>query len=348
MTAGSDASAVRPGFELNVGRLSAWLTNNVAGFAGPLTVEQFSGGQSNPTFRLTTPGARYVLRRKPAGPLLKGAHAVDREARVLQVLAGSGVPVPRVHTLCTDDSVIGSWFYVMDLVEGRIFWDGGLPGVPQTERAAYQDAMGETIAQLHALDPVALGLADFGRSGNYFERQLCRWAERYRADEAAGRIADLDAVIAWLEDRIPADEPTRLVHGDYRIDNLIFHPNEPRVVAVLDWELATLGDPIVDFAYNLLMYRVPSALPWGLADRDLGALGLPDEASYVAAYCRQTGRDTIDGLDRYIVLNLFRMAAIIHGIKGRMIRGNAASAEAGRMVAHLERLARLARQIADR
>lgn len=327
-------------------RLSAWLAAHVPSFAGPLKVEQFSGGQSNPTFRLTTPGMRYVLRRQPGGPLLKGAHAVDREARVIQALAGSAVPVPKVHALCTDDSVIGSWFYVMELVEGRIFWDGGLPDVPQSDRAVYHGAMGATMAALHMLDPVALGLGDFGRCGRYFERQLTNWAKRYRGDEAAGRSADLDAVVEWLEARIPPDEPTRLVHGDYRIDNLIFHPRERSVVAVLDWELATLGDPIVDFAYNLLMYRVPSAVPWGLADRDLEPLGLPDEAAYVAAYCARTGREGIDGLDRYIVLNLFRVAAIIHGIKGRLMRGTAASAEAGRMVAHLDLLAQTARQIA--
>lgn len=327
-------------------RLSAWLAAHVPSFAGPLKVEQFSGGQSNPTFRLTTPGMRYVLRRQPGGPLLKGAHAVDREARVIQALAGSAVPVPKVHALCTDDSVIGSWFYVMELVEGRIFWDGGLPDVPQSDRAAYQGAMGATMAALHMLDPVALGLGDFGRGGRYFERQLTNWTKRYRGDEAAGRSADLDAVVEWLEARIPPDEPTRLVHGDYRIDNLIFHPRERSVVAVLDWELATLGDPIVDFAYNLLMYRVPSAVPWGLADRELEPLGLPDEAAYVAAYCARTGREGIDGLDRYIVLNLFRVAAIIHGIKARLMRGTAASAEAGRMVAHLDLLAQTARQIA--
>ena len=327
-------------------RLSAWLAAHVPSFAGPLKVEQFSGGQSNPTFRLTTPGMRYVLRRQPGGPLLKGAHAVDREARVIQALAGSAVPVPKVHALCTDDSVIGSWFYVMELVEGRIFWDGGLPDVPQSERATYHGAMGATMAALHMLDPVALGLGDFGRCSGYFERQLTNWTKRYRSDEAAGRSADLDAVVEWLEARIPPDEPTRLVHGDYRIDNLIFHPRERSVVAVLDWELATLGDPIVDFAYNLLMHRVPSAVPWGLAGRNLKALGLPDEAAYVAAYCARTGREGIDGLDRYIVLNLFRVAAIIHGIKGRLIRGTAASAEAGRMVAHLDLLAQTARQVA--
>ena len=297
---------------------------------------------------MTTPRARYVLRCQPLGPLLKGAHAVDREASVMQALAGVGFPVPRVHALCVDPQVIGSMFYVMDFADGRIFWDGGLPDVPCQDRAAYLSAMAETIAKLHALDPVTIGLGDYGRPGRYFERQLERWSRQYQSDEAAGRLADMDAVAEWLHAHIPANDTTCLVHGDYRIDNIVFHPTEPRVIAVLDWELSTLGDPIVDFAYNLLMYRVPSALPWGLADRDMAGLGLPDEQAYVADYCHRTGRSHIPDLDTYIVFNLFRMAAIIHGIKGRMLRGNAASAEAGAMVAHLELLARTARDIANR
>ena len=329
-------------------RLSEWLTENVAGFTGPLSLKKFDGGQSNPTFLLTTPGCSYVLRRQPLGPILKGAHAVDRESRVLTALAGAGFPVPRVHALCTDPSVIGSAFYVMDFVEGRIFWDGGMPDVPTDERGAYQSAIAATLAELHSHDPAALGLSDYGRSERYFERQLHRWASQYRADESAGRYADMDVVADWLEARVPAEAATCLVHGDYRIDNLVFHPSEPRIIAVLDWELSTVGDPIVDFAYNAMMFRVPCAMPWGLADRDLRSLGLPDEATYVAEYCRRTGRENIPDLDIYIVFNLFRMAAIIHGIKGRMLRGNAASAEAASMVAHLDLLARIARETADR
>ena len=332
---------------IDLDRLSAWLTENVAGFAGPLSLDKFDGGQSNPTFLLTTPGGRYVLRRQPLGPILKGAHAVDREARVTGALARVNFPVPHVHALCTDATVIGSSFYIMDFVDGRIFWDGGLPGVPRGERGAYQSAMTATLAELHGYDPAVLGLGDYGRSERYFERQLQRWTSQYRADEAVGRYPDLDFVIDWLEARVPFEAATSLVHGDYRIDNLVFHPDEPRVIAVLDWELSTLGDPIVDFAYSVMMYRVPSALPWGLADRDLSALGLPDEATYVADYCHRTGRANIPDLDIYIVFNLFRMAAIIHGIKGRMQRGNAASAEAGAMVAHLDLLAHIARTTAN-
>ena len=328
------------------GRLSAWLTENMAGFEGPLSLEKFAGGQSNPTFLLTTPSGRYVLRRQPLGPMLKGAHAVDREARVMGALAGVRFPVPRVYALCTDATVIGSSFYVMDFVDGRIFWDGGLPGVPRNDRAMYQTALTETLAELHGYDPSALGLSDYGRSERYFERQLERWTSQYRADEGAGRNQDMDAVADWLEAHVPRNATTCLVHGDYRIDNMVFHPHEPRIIAVLDWELSTLGDPIVDFAYSLLMYRVPSAMPWGLADRNLSALGLLDETSYIADYCRRTGRAHIPDLDTYIVFNLFRMAAIIHGIKGRIQRGNAASAQAGTMVAHLDLLAHLARKTA--
>ena len=333
---------------INIDSLTAWLVENVDGFAGPLSLKKFDGGQSNPTFLVTAASGHYVLRRQPLGPILKGAHAVDREARVMGALGDAGFPIPRVHALCADACVIGSAFYLMDFADGRIFWDGGLPDVSREERGAYQSAIAATLAQLHNYDPAALRLGDYGRPERYFERQLHRWTTQYRADEASGRYADMDAVADWLEARIPREATTRLVHGDFRIDNLVFHPSEPRIIAVLDWELSTLGDPIVDFAYNLLMYRVPSAMRWGLADRDLGALGLPDEANYIADYCRRTGRGNIPDLDTYVVFNLFRMAAIIHGIKGRMLRGNAASAEASVMVAHLDLLAQIARDTARR
>ena len=340
--------AVGRGDSLDAGRLSQWMAANVADFGGPLTIERFTDGQSNPTFRLTTPHARYVLRRKPPGLLLPGAHAIDREARVIQALTAGGFPVPHVRALCTDDAVIGSWFYIMDLVDGRIFWDGGLPDIPRHERHLYQDAMVKMLALLHSLDPVDFGLADFGLPDDYFARQFARWTRQYRADEAAGRSADMDVAAEWLQSRIPTQSRTALVHGDYRIDNLIFHPVEPRVIAVLDWELSTLGDPLVDFAYNVMMYRVPSAMPWGLADRDLSALGIPSEDNYVSKYCAMTGRKGIPDLDRYIVLNLFRMAAIIHGIKGRMIRGNASSDSADKMIVHMDLLAATARAIIER
>ena len=344
-TAGS--TAVRAGFELDANALEAWLDGHVDGFRGPLTIEQFSGGQSNPTFKLITPRASYVLRRKPMGILLKGAHAIDREARIMQALETQGFPVPHVNALCTDDAVIGSWFYVMDFSEGRIFWDGGFPGLSAPQRAAHQDAMNATIAALHGIDPTAIGLGDFGRPAQYLERQVGRWSRQYLEDEAAGRTVDMDFLIDWLPAHLPPDGPTGIVHGDFRIDNMIFHPHRTEIVAVLDWELSTLGDPVVDFAYNLMMYRVPSAAPWGLADRDLRFLGLPDEASYIAAYCRRTQRDGIANLDVYLAFNLFRLAAIIHGIKGRMIRGTASSADAGAMVARMDLLTGIARAIAE-
>jgi aminoglycoside phosphotransferase (APT) family kinase protein len=340
-------SAVRANARFDVGALERWMDEHVAGFHGPLTVEQFAGGQSNPTFRLIAPSGRYVMRRKPGGQLLKGAHAVDREARVMLALASVGFPVPKVHGLCTDDGVIGTWFYVMDMVEGRIFWDADFPGVPAVGKGECQEAMGATIAALHNIDPQAIGLDDYGRPGRYLARQIERWSRQYREDTLAGSTADLDFLVEWLPEHAPADESIAIVHGDFRIDNMIFHPTEPKVAAVLDWELSTLGHPLVDFTYNLMMYRVPSTIRWGLADRDLATLGLPTENEYVAAYCRRTGREHIGHLDTYIVFNLFRLAAIIHGIKGRMLRGNASSAEAAAMVANMDVLAATARSIAQ-
>ncbi|USQ97392.1 phosphotransferase [Caulobacter sp. RL271] len=339
--------AVRDNARFDTAALERWLAANVPGFSGPMSVEQFAGGQSNPTFRLTTPKRAYVMRRKPPGQLLKGAHAVDREARVMRALEGAGFPVPHVHALCQDDSIIGSWFYVMDLVEGRIFWDGDFPGVAREGKAAHLDAMNATLAQLHGLDPVAIGLSDYGRPDGYLRRQIERWSRQYREDDLAGRTADLDFLVEWLPTRAPTDEAVSVVHGDFRIDNMVFHPERPEVIAVLDWELSTLGHPVVDFAYNLMMYRAPAAMRWSLVGRDLDALGYPDEAAYVAAYLRRTGRTQIADLEVHVAFNLFRLAAIIHGIKGRMLRGNAASADAAGMVAHMDTLAATARQVAE-
>jgi len=327
--ANAGTTPVREGYAFDEAALGAWLAANVPDFAGPLRVEQFRGGQSNPTYKLVTPHRSYVLRRKPPGQLLKGAHAVEREARVLSALGDAGFPVARVHGLCTDDAVIGTWFYVMDMVEGRIFWDAAIPEVSHDERPAYFDAMNATIAQLHGYDPETIGLGDYGRPGNYFARQIGRWSQQYVDDVDAGRDPNMDRLIAWLPDNIPDDgDESRVVHGDFRIDNMIFHPTEPKVLAVLDWELSTLGHPLADFAYHAMMYHMPPHIVAGLAGADLAALNIPAEDDYVAAYCRRTGRAGIPGYAFYIAFNFFRMAAIFHGIKGRVIRGTAASAQA--------------------
>jgi len=346
---GADANlgttAVREGFAFDEAALSAWMQANIAGFAGPLRVAQFKGGQSNPTYQLITPGKSYVLRRKPPGNLLKGAHAVEREARVLVGLEQAQFPVAHVYGLCTDESVIGSWFYIMDMVEGRIFWDATVPGVSKTERAAIFDAMNATMAQLHSVDYAAVGLGDYGRPGNYFERQISRWSQQYLDDADAGRDPNMDRLIAWLPSHIPPDDDaTSVIHGDFRIDNMIFHPTEPRVLAVLDWELSTLGHPGADFAYNAMMYRMPPAIVAGLAGADIAALGIPDEAAYVAAYCARTGRAAMPGYDFYVAFNFFRLAAIFHGIKGRVIRGTASSAQAQDRVTVLPELMDIAWQ----
>jgi aminoglycoside phosphotransferase (APT) family kinase protein len=344
----TDSGAGAPRTPLDEAALARWLAGEVPGFEGPLSIEQFNGGQSNPTYRLSTPGARYVLRRKPPGPLVKGAHDVLREARVQAALAGSPVPVAPILAACEDESVIGSAFYVMALVEGRIFWDSSLPEVPREERAAYFDEMNRVIAALHGLDPAALGLGDYGRTGNYFARQIARWSQQYLADEQAGRDPDMDALVAWLPGAIPDGDETTLVHGDFRADNMIFHPTRPEVLAVLDWELSTLGHPLGDFAYHAMVYRLPHDILGGLGGRDLAALGLPSEAAHLAAYCRRTGRPGVPHWDFYIAFNMFRLAAILHGIKGRMLRGNASSANAAERAAAYPRLARLARETMER
>lgn len=340
---------VRQGYGFDETGLERWMHQHVDGYAGPLVVEQFKGGQSNPTYKLITPSRCYVLRRKPSGVLLKGAHAVDREARVMAALAKTGFPVPAILGVCTDESVIGTWFYVMEMVAGRIFWDATFPEVPRDERAAYFDAMNATLAQLHCVDYRSVGLEDFGRVGSYFERQVARWSKQYLEDEPAGRDPHMDRLVEWLPAHIPAaSDETAIIHGDLRCDNMIFHPREPRVLAVLDWELSTLGHPLADFAYHAMMYRMPPTIVAGLAGADLVALGIPDESSYVSAYLRRTGRSDLPAYDYYVAFNFFRLAAIFHGIKGRTLRGTAASAQARERAAMFPELARLGWQQALR
>ncbi|GGC13552.1 aminoglycoside phosphotransferase [Novosphingobium endophyticum] len=341
--ANTGTTAVREGYAFDEGALSAWLKAHVEGYEGPLAVEQFKGGQSNPTYKLLTPSRAYVLRRKPPGQILKGAHAVEREAKALSALYAAGFPVARVHGLCTDETVIGTWFYVMEMVEGRIFWDAAVPGVSQEARAAIYDAMNATIAQLHSYDPEAIGLGDYGKPGNYFARQVGRWSKQYREDKEAGRNPDMDAVIEWLEANMPEDDgASSVIHGDFRIDNIIFAPDEPRVLAVLDWELSTLGHPLADFAYHAMMYRMPPHIVAGLRGVEIETLGIPSEAAYVASYCRRTGREAMPAYQYCTAFNFFRLAAIFHGIKGRVIRGTASNAQARERAGAFPELARLA------
>lgn len=343
---GSEANAgvepVRKGFLINENALAAWMTANVPDFSGPLQIWQFRGGQSNPTYKLVTPGKTYVMRRKPPGQLAKGAHAVDREFRILSALGGAGFPVAKTYSLCTDDAVIGSWFFIMDMVDGRIFWDAAFSEVPKAERADYYAEMNRVLAQLHGLNPDATGLGDYGRAGNYFQRQISRWTSSYLADIDAGQDEGMDKLIEWLPEAIPPGDENSIVHGDFRCDNLIFHPTEPRILAVLDWELSTLGHPLADFAYHSMMYRMPPDIVAGLGGKDPLALGLPSETDYIAQYCANTGRKSIPDYDFYIAFNFFRMAAIFHGIKGRVARGQAASAHAAKRAQAYPRLVQLA------
>ncbi|MBV1686180.1 phosphotransferase [Novosphingobium sp. G106] len=342
--ANSGTDPVREGYGFDEAALAKWMTANVEGFRGPMEVRQFKGGQSNPTYQLVTPAQKYVLRRKPPGELLPGAHAVDREALVLSKLGAAGFPVAKVYGLCTDDAVIGTWFFVMEMVEGRIFWDATFPEVSRDERPRYLDAMNQTIALLHSYDPAAIGLGEYGKPGNYFARQISRWSRQYLADDLAGRNADMDALVEWLPGNIPEGDESTVVHGDFRCDNMIFHPTQPRVLAVLDWELSTLGHPIADFANHAMMYRMPPDIVAGLEGADLAALNIPSEAEYVAAYCARTGRSSIENWHFYLAFNLFRLAAIFHGIKGRVLRGTASSVNARDRAEAFPRLAGLARE----
>lgn len=327
---------------LDTERLQPYLEQNLPGFSGTLTAEKFAGGQSNPTFRLSADGRHYVLRRKPPGELLASAHAVDREFRVISALGETDVPVPHAYLLCEDESIIGSMFYIMEYLDGRVFWDPTLPEVTDNaERAAMYDEMNRVLAALHSVDVDAVGLSDFGRPGNYYARQISRWTKQYRASETEHSDA-MEALIAWLPENMPADDgAVSLVHGDYRLDNVMFHPSEPRIIAVLDWELSTLGHPLADLAYQVMAWQLPGdAGLRGLQGVDRQSLGLPDDSEYIDAYCRRTGRAGIDHWNFYLVFCFFRLAAILQGVKKRALMGNASSPEAKAKGALVEPLAR--------
>jgi aminoglycoside phosphotransferase (APT) family kinase protein len=315
--------------------LEAWMRANVEGYRGPLEVRQFKGGQSNPTYQLVTPGQKYVLRRKPPGKLLASAHAVDREYKVITALHTTGFPVARSYGLCSDESVIGTMFYVMEMVEGRILWDQTLPQYAPAERRAIFMAKLKTLADLHNTDYQAIGLGDYGKPGNYMARQVDRWTKQYRASETT-RIEDMDRLIEWLPMTVPAQDRTSVVHGDYRLDNMVIHATEPRVAAVLDWELSTLGEPLGDFTYLLMNWfnGAISMLP------DLKAHGIPTIEEYTAEYCRLTKRDNLPNLDWFFAYNTFRLAGILQGILGRVRDGTANHPQAAAMALRIPPLAK--------
>jgi aminoglycoside phosphotransferase (APT) family kinase protein len=345
----SGTKEVQPHLRFDSARLEAFLAAEVEGYQGPLEVREFKGGQSNPTYQLVTPARRYVLRRKPPGVLMPSAHQVDREFRVISALNAAGFPTPRAYALCTDESVIGTMFYVMEMVEGRILWDLALPGLAPAERAGIYDAMITTLAHLQRLDYRAVGLDGFGKTSDYMARQIHRWSKIYVASETA-HVPRMNALNEWLPRNVPATEDTVIIHGDYRLDNMILHPTEPRVIAVLDWELSTLGHPLGDFVYHMAPWFIPAIdeRVSSLEGLDLVALGIPTERQYLERYCALTGRDGIPNLDFYKAYTVWRLAAIYQGIIKRVQDGTAASSEAPSTTDIVERFAERAWEFAAR
>ena len=335
--------------QIDTAALKAYFAAHVAGYRGPLNASKFATGQSNPTFLVETERAKYVLRRKPPGTLLKSAHAIEREYAVMLALGATDVPVPRMLALCEDASVLGTPFYVMAHVDGRIFWDPAVPEVSRADRSAIYDEMNRVLAALHAVDPKAVGLENYGKPGNYFARQIARWGDQYRASET-GVIADMDALTAWLGANMPPDDGrVAIVHGDYRIDNFIFAKDAPKIVAVLDWELSTLGHPFADLAYQCMQWRLPNEGVFrGLAGVDRAALGIPGEADYVALYCRRAGIGAMTHWNFYLAFSFFRLAAILQGVRKRALDGNASNPERGlKMGEAVPLLAHMAMRLAD-
>ena len=332
-------------------RLQDFMANHVEGFEGPIEVEQFKGGQSNPTYRITAKSGKYVLRRKPPGKLLKSAHAVDREYRVISALKAQEFPVPKPHVLCTDDSVLGTMFYIMDFADGRVVWNPHVPGVSREHRTAVFDSLNATIAHLHSIDPDQAGLSDFGKPGGYVARQIDRWSKQYKASETQ-KVAEMDKLMAWLPDACPADSDVAIVHGDFRLDNTVLHKSEPKIIAVLDWELSTLGDPIADFTYHMMQWHMPpsnsGAGVGSLVGHDLNALGIPSMEAYIERYCERTGRNEIGSFDFYFAYNFFRMGAIFQGIVGRVRDGTAANPNAAAMESQVRPMAEVAWEYAER
>ncbi|MBT8086152.1 MAG: phosphotransferase family protein [Woeseia sp.] len=344
----SGTRPVRDDHAIDEQRLHDYLAEHLDGFKGPLQVRQFKGGQSNPTYLLEAQSARYVLRRKPPGKLLKSAHAVEREYRIIKALYDTGFPVPEPYLLCEDDDIVGTTFFVMAFVEGRIIWELDLPGMQPAERAAIYDDMNRVIAELHTIDYRALGLEDFGKPGNYFERQISRWTKQYRLSET-GAVPAMDFLIEWLPQNIPDDDASSIVHGDYRMDNLILHPTEPRIIAVLDWELSTIGHPLGDFTYHLMAWQMPEVGfgSAGLQGKDLVSLGIPSEDEYVRRYCERCDRsESIAHREFYAAYNLFRIAAILQGIAGRVRDGTASSDHAAKATRAVGPLAELGQRYA--
>ena len=323
---------------LDEAALTQWMRDNVDGFEGPIDIRKFAGGQSNPTYKISAKSGNYVLRRKPLGKLLPSAHAVDREFKVISGLYPTGFPVARPYGLCQDDSVLGSWFYVMSMVDGRTIWDGAMPDSNPDERRAVYNAMIDTLAALHNVDVEQAGLSDFGKPGNYFGRQVDRWTKQYKLSETE-EMPEMERLIAWLPATLPEQTRTSVVHGDYRIDNMIFAKDAAKVLAVLDWELSTLGDPLADFTYVAMAWVTENGGRSGVQDLDRAALGIPELDEMVARYCAATGRDSVPDMNWYFAYNFFRLAGIMQGIKKRVIDGTANSAHAKDMSARVQPLA---------
>lgn len=338
---------VRDAHKFNEGALQDYLTAHIDGFKGPLTVKQFQGGQSNPTFLLETPERDYVMRKKPPGTLLPSAHAVDREYRVISALRNTDVPVPEALCLCEDPEVIGTAFYVMEKINGRVLANPALPGLDPKERSAIYDSMNDALAKMHNVDVDAVGLEDFGRKGGYLARQVSRWTKQYRASQTH-ELEGMENLIKWLPDNLPENDESTIVHGDFRLGNLILHPTEPRVLAILDWELATIGHPLSDLAYNCMAYHYMHPVHGGLVGRDLDALGIPSEQAYIDAYCKRTGRDGIDNWGFYTAFSFFRLTAIVQGVYKRGLDGNASSEVGEEYVKYVKMVADLGWRYAEK